>query len=77
MVILPDGRNDLQRLNTDPSVRVLAIDTPNDNGVDPDWRQYLTSVDKIEAATGLDLLSALPLETQARLQKLVDSGRAQ
>ena len=77
MVILPEGRNDLQRLSTDPSVRVLAIDTPNDNGVDPDWRQYLTSVDKIEAATGLDLLSALPLETQARLQKLVDSGRAQ
>ncbi|ALW86012.1 hypothetical protein AUC43_13490 [Hymenobacter sedentarius] len=76
MVILPEGQNDLQRLSTDPSVRVLAIDTPNDNSVNPDWRQYLTSVDKIEAATGLDLLSALPQNTQARLQKLVDSGRA-
>ena len=77
MVILPDGLNDLQRISTDPNVRVLAIDTPNDNAVNPDWRQYLTSVDKIEAATGLDLLSALPRPTQARLQKLVDSGRAQ
>ncbi len=77
MVILPEGSNDLQRLTTDPAVRVLAVDTPNDNGIDPDWRQYLTSVDKIEAATGLDLLSALPAATQARLQKLVDSGRAQ
>ena len=77
MVILPEGTNDLQRLSTDPSVRVLAVDTPNDNGIDPDWKQYLTSVDKIEAATGLDLLSALPQATQARLQKLVDSGRAQ
>ncbi|GAC1374264.1 MAG: hypothetical protein NVS3B25_16130 [Hymenobacter sp.] len=76
MVILPEGQNDLQRLATDPDVRVLAVDTPNDNGVDPDWRQYLTSVDKIEAATGLDLLSALPAATQARLQQLVDSGRA-
>ena len=77
MVILPEGDNDLQRLSTDPNVRVLAIDTPNDNAINPDWRQYLTSVDKIEAATGLDLLSALPRDTQARLQQLVDSGRAQ
>lgn len=78
MVILPDGTNDLQRLATNPNVRVLAIDTPNDNTtIDPDWKKYLTSVDKIEAATGLDLLSALPRPVQARLQKLVDSGRAQ
>jgi endonuclease G len=78
MVILPDGTNDLQRLSTLPNVRVLAIDTPNDNNtIDPDWKKYLTSVDKIEAATGLDLLSALPRPTQARLQKLVDTGRAQ
>ncbi|MBF9237582.1 DNA/RNA non-specific endonuclease [Hymenobacter sp. BT683] len=77
MVIMPEGQNDLQRLATEPSVRVLAIDTPNDNAVSPDWQQYLTSVDKLEAATGLDLLSALPRETQARLQKLVDGGRVQ
>ncbi|WP_457064126.1 DNA/RNA non-specific endonuclease [Hymenobacter sp. UYAg731] len=78
MVILPDGTNDLQRIATDPTVRILAIDTPNDNNtVSPDWRQYLTSVDKIEAATGLDILSALPRDAQARLQKLVDTGRAE
>ena len=77
MVILPEGQNDLQRLTTDPNVRVLAIDTPNDNSVNPDWQQYLTSVDRIEAATGLDLLSALPRDTQARLQKLVDGGKMQ
>ena len=77
MVILPEGPNDLQRIATNPAVRVLAIDTPNDNAVDPDWRRYLTSVDKIEAASGLDLLSALPRPVQARLQRLVDSGRAQ
>ena len=77
MVILPEGTNDLQRISTDPGVRVLAVDTPNDNALNADWKQYLTSVDKIEAATGLDLLSALPSAAQARLQKLVDSGRAQ
>ena len=77
MVILPDGTDDLQRLATDPAVRVLAVDTPNDDAINPDWKQYLTSVDKIEAATGLDLLSALPRDTQARLQQLVDTGRGQ
>jgi endonuclease G len=78
MVILPEGTNDLQRIAAGgPGVRVLAVDTPNDQTVSPDWRQYLTSVDKIEAATGLDLLSALPVPVQARLQKLVDSGRAE
>ncbi|WP_310390899.1 DNA/RNA non-specific endonuclease [Hymenobacter sp.] len=76
MVILPEGPNDLQRLATEPAVRVLAVDTPNDNALDHDWRRYLTSVDKIEEATGLDLLSALPQATQARLQQLVDSGEA-
>ncbi|OGX87655.1 hypothetical protein BEN47_00350 [Hymenobacter lapidarius] len=76
LVILPEGQNDLQRISTDPNVRVLAIDTPNDNAINPGWRPYLTSVDKIEAATGLDLLSALPRDAQARLQKLVDSGQA-
>jgi endonuclease G len=75
VVFLPEGANDLQRIAAGQA-RVLAIDTPNDNNSNPDWQQYLTSIDKIEAASGLDILSALPSATQAQLQKLVDSGRA-
>ncbi len=75
VVILPEGTDDLRRIAAGQA-RVLAIDTPNDNAVAPDWKQYLTSVDKIEAASGLDLLSALPPAVQAQLQKVVDSGRA-
>jgi endonuclease G len=75
VVFLPEGANDLQRIAAGQA-RVLAIDTPNDNSSNPDWKQYLTSVDKIEAASGLDILSALPSATQAQLQKTVDSGRA-
>ncbi|GAA4363218.1 hypothetical protein GCM10023185_31760 [Hymenobacter saemangeumensis] len=75
IVLLPEGQNDLQRIAAGQGVRVLAVDTPNDNALNPDWQQYLTSVDKIEAATGLDLLSALPQPVQERLQKVVDSGR--
>ncbi|RZK62193.1 MAG: DNA/RNA non-specific endonuclease, partial [Hymenobacter sp.] len=73
IVFLPEGSNDRQRLAAGQG-RVVAIDTPNDNGINPSWRQYLTSVDKIEAASGLDILSSLPLATQATLQSGVDSG---
>ncbi len=75
VVFLPEGNNDLQRIAAGQA-RVVAIDTPNNNSISPDWTQYLTSVDKIEAASGLDILSALPAATQAQLQKVVDSGRA-
>ena len=73
VVFLPEGSDDMQRIMAGQA-RVVAIDTPNDNSINPDWNQYLTSVDKIEAASGLDILSALPLATQTQLQKLVDSG---
>ncbi len=75
VVFLPEGDDDLQRIAAGQA-RIVAIDTPNDNAITPDWKQYLTSVDKIEAASGLDLLSALPPAAQAQLQKAVDSGRA-
>jgi len=76
VLFLPEGDQDLQRIQAGQQVRVLAVDTPNDQSISPDWRQYLVSVDAIEAATGLDIFSALSPATQATLQKVVDSGRA-
>jgi endonuclease G len=73
LVLLPEGANDLQRIAAGQA-RILAIDTPNDQAVNPDWSRYRVSVDALEAATGLDLLSKLPLEAQTRLQKTVDAG---
>jgi endonuclease G len=76
-VILPTGDDDLKRIDKD--TRVVAILMPNKTGPDISkgaWRDYLTSVDKIEAATGLDLLSNLSIEIQAALEAKVDSGRA-
>jgi endonuclease G len=75
IVFLPEGNGDLQRIAAGQG-RVVAIDTPNDNSISPQWEQYLTSVDKIEAASGLDILSALPPTTQTKLQSTVDNGRA-
>ncbi|MCC2545150.1 DNA/RNA non-specific endonuclease [Hymenobacter sp. BT175] len=73
LVILPEGDDDLRRIGAGQA-KVLAVDTPNDNSLSPDWRGYLTSVDKIEAATGLDLLSKLPVEVQARLEAPVTTA---
>ncbi|GAB3224895.1 hypothetical protein GCM10027346_05530 [Hymenobacter seoulensis] len=73
LVILPEGSNDLQRIATGQA-RILAVDTPNDQSVSPDWSQYRVSVDAIEAASGLDLLSKLPLAIQEKLEAQVDAG---
>ncbi|TGE04086.1 DNA/RNA non-specific endonuclease [Hymenobacter fodinae] len=73
LVILPEGSNDLQRIASGQA-RILAVDTPNDQSVSPEWSQYRVSVDAIEAATGLDLLSKLPLPMQDKLEAQVDTG---
>lgn len=73
LVILPEGSDDLQRIAAGKA-RIIAIDTPNDQSVSPDWSRYRVSVDALEAATGLDLLSKLPVQVQTRLQAQVDSG---
>ncbi|WP_162056037.1 DNA/RNA non-specific endonuclease [Pontibacter pamirensis] len=72
LVVLPEGQDDLQRINT--GTRVIAVDTPNSNTVRSDWGTYRTSVDAIEQATGYDLLSALPVQVQQALESQVDTG---
>jgi hypothetical protein len=48
---------------------LLAVDMPNVAGVRNDpWAKYLTTVDKIEASTGYDFLSLLPLAFQTALE---------
>ena len=72
VVILPRGTNDATRVAG--STRVIAIDTPNDNSVSTTWGTYRTSVDAIEAATGYDLLSAVPTAVQQVIEARVDNG---
>jgi endonuclease G len=73
VVVLPSGRNDVARITS--STRVIAVDMPNSN-LSAVWGGYRTSVDAIEAAAGLDLLSALPASVQNALEKRVDTGPA-
>jgi endonuclease G len=72
VVILPTGGNDASRVSA--NTRVIAIDTPNDNSLSTNWGTYRTSVDAIEAATGLDLLSAVPTAVQQAVESRIDNG---
>ncbi|MBF9254037.1 DNA/RNA non-specific endonuclease [Pontibacter sp. 172403-2] len=75
LVVLPQGDNDLQRINT--STRVIAVDTPNNNTVNANWSNYRTTVDAIESATGYDLLSAVPKQVQQVIESRTDPGPVQ
>lgn len=73
ILILPIGSNDVSRVST--STRVIAIDTPNTyNSTNLSWGSYRTSVDAIETATGLNLLSNIPTAIQNTLEAAVDNG---
>ncbi|NIG54372.1 DNA/RNA non-specific endonuclease [Chitinophaga sp. Cy-1792] len=72
IVVIPEGNNDLKRINK--NTRIIAVNTPNKNDVSPKWNAYLTSVDEIEKATNLKLLSKLPESVRAELVKKIDSG---
>lgn len=50
------------------SSQVIAVDMPNQNISGEDWRRYQTSIDSIELATGLDLLSNVPVDVQSALE---------
>jgi endonuclease G, mitochondrial len=72
IVVLPMGNNDVSRVSA--TTRIIAIDTPNIQGLNTNWGAYRTSVDAIEAATGLDILSALPTSVQQVVEAAVDNG---
>lgn len=65
-VIIPNGNNDLKRING--STTLIAIDTPNDNSIDPNWQQYVCTVRDIEKNTGYNLLSNLPKAVQDSIE---------
>ena len=63
MVVLDDIDDDITR-----GTKVIAVDMPNSDRVDSDWQTYRTTVDRIEIATGYDLLSEVPESVQATIE---------
>jgi endonuclease G, mitochondrial len=72
IVVLPVGENDVQRITA--NTRIIAVNTPNDHGVSPDWGTYRTTVDAIEQATGYDLLANVPAAVQQVVEAKTDAG---
>ncbi|MDT3404874.1 DNA/RNA non-specific endonuclease [Mucilaginibacter terrae] len=72
IVVLPNGNNDLARVNA--ATRLIAVITPNNNGIDPNWTKYICTVRDIEKATGYDLLSKLPKQIQDVIEARKDKG---
>ncbi len=48
--------------------QVIAVDMPNSDRIESDWQQYRTTIDRIEIATGYDLLSEVPTGIQAAIE---------
>jgi endonuclease G, mitochondrial len=70
--VLPVGNGDLFRVTN--TTRVIAVNTPNINSINSNWKQYIVTVRSIEQATGYDLLSALPASVQAAVETQLDPG---
>lgn len=71
VVVLVNGSNDLNRVNT--STRVISVVMPNNDNVNSDWKTYRTSVDFIEQETGYDILSKVPTGIQNVIESRIDN----
>jgi len=52
----------------DGNTLVIAVDMPNRDEIDENWRTYQTTIDRIELATGYDFLSTVPENIQTILE---------
>ena len=77
LLILPnDDGDDIPRIT--PDTRLIAVDMPNTQAASAfPWGSYRTSVDAIEASTGLDLFDRIPTAVQNDLEGGVDNGPTQ
>ena len=72
ILILPNGTNDVSRVTT--STRVIAVNIPNDQGINTNWANYRTTVNYIESITGLDLFENINNTIESTLESRVDNG---
>ncbi|BAY66949.1 DNA/RNA non-specific endonuclease (plasmid) [Calothrix brevissima NIES-22] len=55
------------------STRVIAVNIPNEQQLDNNWRTYKVSVDELEKLTGYDFLSNVSPNIQASIESKVDN----
>lgn len=72
IVVLPNGDDDLNRI--DENTRIIAVDIENKNNIGGmKWSNYRVSVNEIESAAGLDLLSEISVNLQSIIEAKVDN----
>ena len=67
IVVLDDIDDEITR-----ATEVIAVDMPNSDRIESDWQTYRTTVDRIEIATGYDLLSEVPKRVQVDVESRYD-----
>lgn len=73
VIVLPKGDNDLSRVTA--ATRTIAVIMPNTQGIrSVAWQNYLTTVDNVEALTGYDFFSNVPVEIQASIEAGVNGN---
>ncbi len=55
------------------NTRVLAVNIPNEQEINNDWRAYKVSVDELEKLTGYDFISNVSPNIQAVIESKVDT----
>lgn len=71
IIVLANGTNDVSRVTT--TTRTIAIVMPNSGSINTDWRTYRVSVDQVEAITGFDMFSNVPIPIQNVIEASVDT----
>ncbi|HRR11505.1 MAG TPA: DNA/RNA non-specific endonuclease [Tenuifilum sp.] len=71
-LVLPNGNNDISRINT--STRVIAVVIPNNQECSKyQWTYFRVSVDSVENLTGYNFFTNIPTDIQDALEAKVDN----
>ena len=71
IVIMPNGSNDIKRIDT--RTRTIAVWIPNNNQVaTKPWSMYRVSIDEVEQRTGYDFLNEVPASVQQSIEGKTD-----
>ncbi|MFK7049455.1 Nuclease precursor [Flavobacterium columnare] len=72
-VILDEGNDDLTRI--DENTTIIAIDVPNNQNIDRDWKKYIVKVSDIEQKTGFSFFSSMTSTLAKKLKAKTYSGK--
>ncbi|KRH96760.1 MULTISPECIES: hypothetical protein [Cylindrospermopsis] len=69
-VRLPNLLNRPSRISdVTPNTQVIAVNIPNQEELDNDWKKFLTTVDQLEKLTKYDFLSNVPTPIQDVIER--------